>query len=116
MMEEAYAGECHGDAVAVAGGDDVVVAYASARLCHVGHATAVGTLDVVADGEECIAAKAHAMQFTQPLVAFLWCERSRPMGEELLPGSVAQHVVGISTKEEVDGVVAVGTAYAGNKG
>ncbi len=51
-MEQSHAGERHGDAVLVAGHDDVVVAHRAAGLGYVLHAALVGTLDVVAEGEE----------------------------------------------------------------
>ena len=52
MVEESHSCECHGDAVAVAGSDDMVVAHAASGLCHPLYPTLVGTLDVVAEGEE----------------------------------------------------------------
>ena len=56
MMEQSYAGECHGDAVLVAGHDNMVVADAAASLGNELYATLVGTLDVVTEGEERIRA------------------------------------------------------------
>ena len=56
MVEQAHAGEGHGDAVFVAGHDDMVVTYRAACLGDVLHATLVGTLNVVAEGEEGVAA------------------------------------------------------------
>ena len=47
VMEQAHAGEGHGDAVFVAGVDDVVVTNRSAGLCNVFNARFVRTLDVV---------------------------------------------------------------------
>ena len=44
MMEQADAGEGHGDAVLVARGNDMVVADAAAGLCHVLHAALVCNL------------------------------------------------------------------------
>ena len=52
MMEETDTGECHGNAVLVAGGNDMVVAHTSAGLRHKLHTAFMGTLDVVAEGEE----------------------------------------------------------------
>ena len=52
MMEQSYASECHGDAILVAGLDDIIVANAAAGLCNIFHAALVGALDVVAEGEE----------------------------------------------------------------
>ena len=52
MVEQSHSRERHGDAVLVAGHDDVVVAHAAAGLGNELHATLVGTLNVVAEGEE----------------------------------------------------------------
>ena len=52
VMEEADVGHCHGDAVFVAGRDDVVVADRAAALRDVGDAALMGTLHVVAEREE----------------------------------------------------------------
>ena len=50
-------GEGHGDAVAIAGLDDVVVADGAAGLGDVGDAALLGALDVVAEGEEGVGAE-----------------------------------------------------------
>ena len=57
VMEKSYACERHGNVVLVARLDDVVVAHRASGLGHILHATLVGTLDVVAEGEEGIAAQ-----------------------------------------------------------
>ena len=54
MMEQSHASEGHGDAILVASLDDIVVADATASLRNIVDATLVGTLDVVAEGEECV--------------------------------------------------------------
>ena len=52
MVEQADAREGHGDAVLVAGGNDVIVAHAASGLGDVLHAALVCPLNVVAEGEE----------------------------------------------------------------
>ena len=52
MVEKTDAGECHGDAVLVAGLNHIVVAHRASSLGDVQNATLVGALDVVAKGEE----------------------------------------------------------------
>ena len=52
MMEQSYSCEGHGDAIFVAGLDDVVVANAATRLCHILHARLVCPLDIVAKREK----------------------------------------------------------------
>ena len=56
MMEQSYACECHSDAILVAGHDDMIVAYRAACLSNELYATLVGTLNVVAKGEESVRA------------------------------------------------------------
>ena len=116
MVEQPHSGEGHGNTILVAGLDDVVVAYAAASLCHVLYAALVGTLDVVAKGEESIAAQANACVLGYPSGFLLACQRLRTLGEELLPSAVGQHVVVVVADIDIDGVVAVGAADARHEG
>ena len=52
MMEQSYASEGHSDAVLVAGHDDMIVADASTCLGDKLHTALMGTLDIIAEGEE----------------------------------------------------------------
>ena len=52
VVEQTDSGEGHGDAILVAGSDNMVVAYAATGLGHIFHATLVSALNVVAKGEE----------------------------------------------------------------
>ena len=52
MVEQSHVGEGHGDAIFVAGLDDVVVADGAATLRDVGDAALMRALDVVAEREE----------------------------------------------------------------
>ena len=56
MVEQAQAAKGHGHAVFIAGVDHLLVADGTAGLDNGGHAAAVRALDVVAKGEERIAA------------------------------------------------------------
>ena len=58
-MEESNAGEAHDHIVCVTGGNDVVVADGAAGLCNIFHAGFIGTFNVVAEGEEGVAAKRY---------------------------------------------------------
>lgn len=57
MMEQAQAGHGHGDIVFIARFDDIVVADGAAGLGDVVDAAAMGPFNVVAKGEEGIAAQ-----------------------------------------------------------
>ena len=115
MMEQTHAREGHGDAVFVAGLDDVVVANAATGLCNIFHATLVGSLDIVAEGEEGIGTETHFRVLGNPFLFLFAGERFGLRLEELLPGAVAEDVVVIVRDIYVDGVVAVGAAYLVNE-
>src|SRR5699024_10000670 len=106
----------HGDVVLVAGGDDVVVPDGAAGLGDDRHTGLVGPLDVVPEGEEGVTAQGHAGQAVQPGPALLPGKDLGLFGEELLPGTVGQHVHVLVADVHVDGVVPVGPADARLKG
>ena len=93
MVEQADAGEGHRYAVFVASGNDMVVAHAAAGLCHILHAALVSAFDVVAEGEEGIAAECHFCVLCNPGFFLLNGERLGAFGEELLPCAICQNVV-----------------------
>ena len=76
----------------------------------------MGPLDIVAKGEEGVAAKGHAGHAVQPLAALLPGEGLWALGEEVLPLAVGQNVHIVVGDVHVDGVVPVGAADAGLKG
>ena len=115
MVEQAHAGECHGDTVFVAGLNHIVVAHGTSGLGNELHSTLVGALDIVAKGEEGVAAKCHTSVAGNPLLFLLTAQWLGAGGEELLPCALAQYVVVIIADIHVDGVVAVGTADAIDK-
>ena len=57
MMEQAHAREGHGDAILIAGHNNMIVAHRAAGLGDILHTALVGTLDIVAEGEESVATK-----------------------------------------------------------
>ena len=93
MMEQSYASEGHRDTVFIAGHDDMIVADAATCLGNELHTTLMGTLDVVAEGEKGIRTKGYLRVLGNP--GFLLFHRQHlGLGlKELLPGTVAQHVV-----------------------
>ena len=75
----------------------------------------MGTLDIVAEGEECVAAKSHTGVLGYPFLLFLHGEHFRLLLEEQLPCAITQHVVMVFGYIHVDGVVAVGAADVVNE-
>ena len=66
-MEQANTSEGHGDAILVARHDNMVVAYAATSLGNILHATLMGTLDIVAKGEEGITTQTYLGVLGNPL-------------------------------------------------
>ena len=110
-MEQPQAAEGHCDAVLVAGVNDLLVADGAAGLHDGGHAGAAGTLDVVAEGEEGIRAKAHAGHFAQIFLLFLSGQRGGLLGKGLGPHIVANHILGRIADVNINGVVTVGLCH-----
>ena len=93
MVEQSYASERHSDTVLVAIHNDMIVADAATSLGDELHATLMGTLDIVAEGEECIRAEGHLRVLGNPSFLLLHRQHLGLGLEELLPGTVTQHVV-----------------------
>ena len=111
-MEQTDAGKCHGDAVFVADFDDIVVPNGAARLGDILDAAAVGALDVVAEGEECVGTQGHTLHGVKPGPLFLPGQGLRLYSEEILPNAVGQNVHIVVGNIHVDGVVPIGPADA----
>jgi len=107
-MEQSHASEGHGDAILVASLDDIVVADATASLRNIADATLVGTLDVVAEGEECIRAQGNIGVLGNPRLLLLTRQRLGFLGEELLPCAFLQEIFPFVGDIHIDAVVAVG--------
>ena len=111
MVEQADACEGHRDAVLVAGHDDMIVAYAATSLGYELHTALMSTLDIIAEGEEGVRAKGHLCVLSNPGFLLFHRQHLRLCLEELLPGSVAKHVVVLVLRDiHVDGVVAISPA------
>ena len=65
-MEQAQAGECHGNTVLIAGLNNIVITDRAACLCNILHAAAMCTLNVIAKREECVTAKSNILQLSNP--------------------------------------------------
>ena len=110
-MEQPQAAEGHCDAVLVAGVNDLLVADGAAGLHDGGHAGTAGTLDVVAEGEEGIRAKAHAVHLAEIFLLFLSGQRGGLLGKGLGPHIVANHILGRIADVNINGVVTVGLCH-----
>ena len=54
MMEQSHTREGHGDVILVTSLNDIVVTNAASSLGDISHSTLVGTLNIVAEGEESV--------------------------------------------------------------
>ena len=68
MVEQAQTAKGHGNAIFVAGVNDLLVADGTAGLDDGSHAAAAGALDVVAEREECVAAQTNAGHLAEPFL------------------------------------------------
>ena len=75
----------------------------------------MSALDVVAEGEECIAAQRHAAVLCYPLLLLFACQRFRLLLEEHLPCTLAKNVVIVVADVNINSIVAVGAADVVNK-
>ena len=75
----------------------------------------MGTLDVVAEGEECVRTQAHSRVTGYPFLLFLQSEHFRLLRKELLPYAVGKHVVVVFRNVNVNGIVTVGTTNSLHK-
>ena len=92
MVEQADAAERHRHAEAVAGLDDLFVADRAAGLGDVLHAALDGALDVVAEGEERVAAERNSLHAVEEPALLRGGKRLGLAGEALLPDPVADDV------------------------
>ena len=99
MMEQAHASECHGDAILVAGVDNIVIAHRATGLSNKLYATLVGTLNVVAEGEERVRAESHAAVLGDPCLLLFHGQHLGLLLEEHLPCAVAPQKVVVQISE-----------------
>ena len=110
-MEQPQAAEGHGDAVLVAGVDDLLVADGAAGLHDGGHAGAAGALDVVTEGEESVRTKANTGHLAEVGLLFLGGQRLRLAGEGLCPYVITDDILRGIADVNINGVVAVGLCH-----
>ena len=110
-MEQPQAAEGHGDAVLIAGVDDLLVADGAAGLHDGGHAGAAGALDVVTEGEEGVRAKANTGHLAEVSLLFLGGQRLGLAGEGLGPDVITNDILRGITDVNINGVVAVGLCH-----
>ena len=115
-MEQPDAAERHGNAVLIAGVNDLLVADRAAGLDNGSHAGAAGTLDVVAEGEESVRTKANTGHLAEVSLLFLGGQRLGLAGEGLGPDVIADDILRGIADVNINGVVAVGLCHIVTEG
>ena len=117
MMEKSESRKCHGNAVAITSLYDKIVANRAAGLGNIGNTAACGTLNIITEGEECVAAYACALAGAEILLLFLSGEGLGTGGEEVLPDSVGKQVfLCLIGQINVNGIVALGSSHCVEEG
>ena len=113
VVEQAHAGEGHGDAVLVALGDDQVVTDGAAGLGDVLDTGGHAALDGVGEGEESVGAQGDGITAVQPGPLLLGGQGLRTDGEVVLPDALSADILLVAVDVAVDDIVAAGTAQVG---
>ena len=92
MMEQAHAGEGHDHVLLIAFLDDQVITDGAAGLCDVLDTGGKGTLDVIAEGEECVAAQCNIAAGCQPCLLIAFRQPLGLLGEVVLPDTVSADI------------------------
>ena len=108
MVEQPDTTERHGNAVLVAGGNNLIIADGAARLHNGGHTAAAGALNVVPKGEECITAQGNIRYLAQPGFLFLGSQRGRLHSKGFGPNVIPNHILRGIADVNINRVIAVG--------
>ena len=111
-MKQAHAGEAHGHAVLIGGGNDVVVPNGPAGLDDVLHAALPRPLHVISEGEEGVGPAGHAGELCDPGFFRLRRQGLGALLKDGLPRPVRQKILPLVGEVDVDGIVPVRTADA----
>ena len=93
----------------------MIVTDGSAGFSDVLNAALVSTLDVIAEGEECIRAESYVIVLSKPSLLLFSCEYLRLNLEDVLPCTFSENVLVLVRNVYVDSVVSVGTADVVNE-
>ena len=115
VVEQSHAGEGHDHALLVALRDDQIIADRTAGLGDIFHTGGIGPLDVVAEGEERVAAQCHIAAGSQPGLLVTFGQALGPFGEVVLPDAIGANVLLVAVDVAVDHVVAIRTAQIGTE-
>ena len=107
MVEQAHAGEGHDHIVLIALGNHQIVTDRAAGLCDVLYTGSEGTLNVIAEGEECIAAQSHIGLLCQKCLLILLGQRLGTAGEVVLPNTLGANIFLVAVDITVDHIVTV---------
>ena len=112
MVEQTDARKCHHHIIFVAACNNIAVTHGSTWLCDVFYAALMCSLDVIGEGEECIASQSHILHLIQPCSLFFSGKYRGLYLEDTFPGTVRQHVHVLIAHVDINGIVTVGSAQA----
>ena len=107
MVEKTHSCECHCHAVLIAALDNDIVTDRSAGLCDILNAGLLRSLDIIAEGEECIGAKGNAIDSIEICSLFCICERLGTNCKVLLLVALCAYVLLVTVDISVDNVITV---------
>ena len=115
MQEQPHAGVAHDHAVLVGGVGDVLVAGRAAGLGEGADAAGGGAVQVVAEGDEGVAAENHARAGGEPVGALVGGDGFPAVGQGLVEFGLFAGVQFVEADEVVQGVDFLGPAQTGGK-
>lgn len=73
MVEQTDACKRHYHVIFIAACNNICITHGSTGLCDVFYTTLMSSLDIIGEGEECIASQSHILHFVKPCSLFpLW--------------------------------------------
>ena len=115
MQEQPHAGVAHDHAVLIGGVGDVLVAGRAAGLGDGADAAGGGAVEVVAEGDEGVAAEHHAFPGRQPVGPLVGGDGFPSVGQGLVEFGLFAGVQLVEADEVVQGVDLLGPAQAGGE-
>ena len=112
VVEQTDARKCHHHVILVSALDHKVITNGSAGLSNILNAALMRSLDVVGEGEECVASAGHALHLVKPCSLFLAGKYCGLYLKGLLPNAVRKNVLVLISHVYVDRIIAVCAAKA----
>ena len=110
MVEQTDACKRHHHVIFIAACNNICITHGSTGLCDVFYTTLMSSLDIIGEGEECIASQSHILHFVKPCSLFLSGKYRGFYLEDTFLGTVSQHIHVLIAHVDINGIVTVGSA------